>query len=315
MVNDTLLACVKEGATIINAARAGIVDEDALRKARREKSIRFLNDVYPKDEPGPKSVAEIADIMLPHLGASTTEANYKAARRAAEELIDLDEKGITSFIVNRDIPEGLDESYCELANTLARLCRCLVGRDATPKLVETSFYGTLEQYGKWLLVPIVAGIWDDFDRSVDYGAGRKYLDEMGIDYVNRPIDTTKGYENSITVDMTAVARSGELRSVSIRGTVAEGVLMVSRINEFNKLWFEPTGHTVMFIYDDRPGVLGAIGVKLASRDVNIEDVRNPHDPKTNHSLAIMKINKAPSAQLIDEIADEIKAISAFTIKL
>jgi len=253
--------------------------------------------------------------MLPHLGASTVEANYNAAKRAAEELIDLDFKGITSFIVNRDIPEGLDESYCELANTLARMCRCMVGRNATPKLVETSFYGVLQPFSDWLLVPIVAGIWEDFDRSMDFQAARKYLEEMGIEHVNRKIDLSKGYESSITVDMTATLEAGILRKVSIRGTVAEGVLIVSRIDEFNKLWFEPVGYTVMFMYDDRPGVLGAIGMKLAGLGINIEDVRNPHDPKTNRSLAIMKVNRRVPDDVVQNIAAEIKAISAFSIKL
>jgi D-3-phosphoglycerate dehydrogenase / 2-oxoglutarate reductase len=315
MVNTALLERVKPGVTIVNCARAGIVDEDALRAAKAAKPIRFLNDVYPKDAEGAKSVADIADIMLPHLGASTHEANYNAARRAAEQLIDFDTKGITSFIVNRDIPEGLDESYCELANTLARLCRCLLGRGATPRSIQTSFYGSLEPYADWLLVPIVAGIWDDFDRAMDNAAGKRFLHEMGIEYLNRETDPSKGFENSITVEMTGVLGAAEIRSVSVRGTVAESVLMVSRINEFDKLWFEPLGHSVMFLYDDRPGVLGAIGTKLAARGINIEDVRNPHDARTNHSLAIMKVNRDVPEDVIRQIRDEIQALAAFGLKL
>jgi D-3-phosphoglycerate dehydrogenase len=77
------------------------VNEDDLRALKAEKKIRFLNDVYPKDEEGPKSVADIADIMVPHLGASTREANCKAAELAARQLIDLDDRGIGNAVVNR----------------------------------------------------------------------------------------------------------------------------------------------------------------------------------------------------------------------
>lgn len=315
LVGEKLLSLMKENAAIINCARAGIVDEDALRKAKAKKKLRFLNDVYPSDAEGKKSVRDIADVMLPHLGASTFEANFRAAKRAAEQLIDMDYKGITSFIVNRDIPEGLDELYCELANTLARLCRCLVGRNSALKQIETSFYGSLERYADWLIVPIVAGVWDDFEMSMDFRAARTYLDDMGIEYVNRQIDSKKGYESSITIDMTGDVGSGNLRRVSVRGAVAEGILIVSQINEFNKLWFEPTGHTVMFLYDDRPGILGAIGVRLAGGGINIEDVRNPHDHKTNRSLAIMKVNQRVPDELIRHISAEISALSAFSIKL
>lgn len=101
MVNAQLIGQMKTGATLINCARAGIVNEADLRAAKAEKKLRFLNDVYAKDEEGPKSVADIADIMVPHLGASTREANHKAAELAAKELIDLDEKGIDKAVVNK----------------------------------------------------------------------------------------------------------------------------------------------------------------------------------------------------------------------
>jgi D-3-phosphoglycerate dehydrogenase len=91
--------------------------------------------------------------------------------------------------------------------------------------------------------------------------------------------------------------------------------MIARINEFDKLYFEPAGHIVFFIYADRPGVLGAIGQHLASAGVNIEDVRNPHDAKTNRSLAIMRTNVVVSETLMNQISGEIKALSAFSISL
>jgi D-3-phosphoglycerate dehydrogenase len=192
MVNADLLSAMKDGATIVNCARAGIIDEAALRELKEKKNLRFLNDVYPKDEAGEKSIADVADLMLPHLGASTFEANEKAARRAAEQLIDFDSKGITSFIVNRDIPEGLDEAYCKLANTLSRVCRRMIGDNTPLQRIETTFYGDLEQYANWLLVPIVSGVFNDFDRSMDHQSAHAYLKEMGIEYINRDIRLPKG---------------------------------------------------------------------------------------------------------------------------
>lgn len=315
MVGSSLLSLVKDGATLVNCARAGIVDEDAIREAKAARNLRFLNDVYSKDQEGEKTVADIADIMLPHLGASTREANHNAARRAAEQLIDLDEKGITSFIVNRDIPEGLDEAYCELAYTLAKLCRSLIGRETSLKLMETSIYGYLAPFSDWLLVPMVAGIWEDFEPTLDFKAAHKHLEEMGIDYANRIVDASKGYEASITIDLTSSVDTHNLRSVSVRGTVAESTLMVSRINEFDRLYFEPTGHSVMFVYDDRPGVIGTIGLELAAAGINIEDMRNPHDTDSNRSLAILKVNKAVSNEVLDVIGDKIQAVSAFCVTL
>lgn len=100
MVDSEFLQQMKDGATIVNCARAGIINEDDLRAVKNEKSLRFLNDVYAADAEGEKSVADIADLMMPHLGASTEESNRNAARRSAEQLIELDRAGESEYIVN-----------------------------------------------------------------------------------------------------------------------------------------------------------------------------------------------------------------------
>jgi D-3-phosphoglycerate dehydrogenase len=311
LVNESLLSRMKEGATLINCARAGVLDEAALRKIKPLKKLRFLNDVYPADAEGPKSVADIADLMVPHLGASTVEANTNAARRAAEELIELDDKGITSFIVNRDVPEGLDEAYGQLAYTITKLGRHLLGPSVQLKTIETSFYGSLAPFGDWLMIPIVTALGEKLERPTDCKLARQYLKDMGIEVVNREPDASKGFENSMTIDLIGTLDADNLRRVSIRGTVVEGVLMLSRINDFDKLYFEPRGPTVFFIYDDRPGVLGQIGVSLAGADINIEDVRNPHHMKVNQSLVIMRLNKPVPEAVMADISRRIKSLAAF----
>ena len=315
MINASLLSNMKTGATLVNCARAGIINEDDLRQIKEEKGIRFLNDVYAKDAEGPKTVADIADIMLPHLGASTKEANLNAARLAAKELIEYDEKGIASYVVNREIPHGLDEEYADLAYTLTRLCRQVVGKENKLKLIETSFYGSLKPFADWLLVPILAALSEEFDRSMDAHAALKYLHDMGIDYEDRDTDDRKRFENSITVDLICSMDKDRLLRASVRGTVAEGNIMVARINDFDKLYFEPKGHVVMFTYDDRPGVLGQIGEALGEAGVNIDDVRNPHDSKAEKSIAIFKVNKPVSNETIASVADLIQAHTAFYIGL
>jgi D-3-phosphoglycerate dehydrogenase len=310
LVGVKLLGLMRKGATIINCARFGIVDEDALRAVKAEKGLRYLNDVYPKDEAGPKSMTDIADIMLPHLGANTHEANFVAAQRAAQELIDLDEKGDMSCIVNRDIPEGLERAYCELAYNLASLVRQLAGTQAPIKMMETSFYGALAPFSKWLTVSILSGIWHDFDRYNDYKAAVKFVKEMGIELVNRDANTEKGYGNAVTIDLTVEQPNATLKSFSIRGTVTEGVQTVSRIDEFDRLYFEPSGATLFCLYEDRPGVIASISRKLADAGINIEDMRNPHNAKTSRSLAIIKLNQPISEDLVKVIRADITAHSA-----
>ena len=307
LIGEKYIGSMKEGATIVNCARFGIVDEDALRAVKEEKKLRYLNDVYAKDEAGPKSMSDLADLMLPHLGASTFEANFNAAQRAAQELIDLDEKGDMSCVVNRDIPEGLERAYCELAYNIASLIRQVSGSAAPIKRIETSFYGTLAKFDKWLTVSVLSGVWKDFDRYNDYKAALKFVEEMGIELVNRETDGEKGYGDAITIDLVVERPNAELKEYSIRGTVTEGVQTVSRIDEFDRLYFEPVGATLFCLYNDRPGVIATIARKLADADINIEDMRNPHNKKSARSLAIIRISEPISDDLLKVIKAEIEA--------
>ncbi len=316
LVSTRLLALMQPGARIVNCARAGIVDEAALRAVKAEKRLRYLTDVYPKDEPGPKSVADIADLMLPHLGASTHEANFTAAKRAAEELIDLDVRGATAYIVNRDVPEGLDKAYCDLAFACARLTRAMAGRSAPIKMIETSFYGQLEPFADWLLPALISGIWEGGERLGDHKAALRFLKDHGIEYVNRAVDPDKGFQNSITLDLIVEEGSHHrLKRTSVRGTVTESRLMIARINEFDRLYFEPSGQMLFCIYDDRPGVVAAVSRRLADLGVNIEDMRNPHDLRTNRSLLIFKLNQSVSPDFVATLGQEIDALSAIAISL
>lgn len=313
-INAELLASMKQGATLINCARDSIIDEHALRRVKAEKKLRFLNDVYAKDEAGEKSVTDIADIMMPHLGANTEEANYNAAKRAAEELIDLDQKGLTSFIVNRDIPEGLDRTYCELAYDLASLAHKLADKDQPIKFIETGIFGQLSPFANWLVVPIVAGINNEFDRLSDPKSALSFMKETGIVYT--PLSTTDSpYVNSIQINLAVEMKDRTLKTVSVRGTVAEGMRMISSIDEFDKLYVEPAGVMLFFTYKDRPGVIATISRALATRDINIEDMRNPHHATSQRSLAILCVSRAPSQEIIDAIAADISAESAVCVEL
>ena len=315
IVNEKLFSVMKPGAVLVNCARAGIVNEADLRAAKSAKGIRYLNDVYPKDAEGEKPIADIADIMMPHLGASTYEANETAALRSAQQIIDFDEKGVTSYVVNRDIPAGLDPSYCDLATTLAVLARGLIGRDLALRRIETSFYGHLAPFDKWLVLSILGGLWEDIDRSTDYALAMKWLAENEVQFVNREADSNKNYDNSMTIELSAVNEKNELVTASVRGTVGENVKMIARINEFDRLYWVPTKRSLFFGYKDRPGVIGAIGQKLAKAGINIEDMRNPHSQATGDSLAILNVSPAAPEALVKEIAAEISATLACAVNL
>ena len=311
MINKKLFELMKPGAVLVNCARAGVINEDDLRAVKKEKKITFCNDVYPKDAPGEKSVADIADIMLPHLGASTKEANFNAAKKAAEQTIAYFEKGITNCVVNKGIPDGLDAKYQELAFVLAKLTRNYLGAEASPHQIETSFYGNLEQFSKWMLAPIVAGIAPEFDIYQDASDAEAFLTDRGIVVNNRETDTDKKYGESMTIDL--FEGKDTIRKVSVRGTIVENNLMISRLNDFDKLYLEASGNNLFVEYTDKPGVIGKIASILGTNSINIIDIRAPQNLDADKALTVIKTSVPASDEIIRQIADEVGALNAFSV--
>lgn len=314
MVNAALLGLCKPGAVIVNCARAEIINEADLRALKKEKKLGFCNDVYPEDAPGPKSTADIADVMLPHLGANTMEANLNAARRAAEQLVAYVERGVTTYVVNKGVPDGLDEKYQQLAYHVAYVGRALLGAERPIRQIECSFYGDLHKFAKWFLPPIVAAVATDVKSVDDPKDAEEYLAGKGIAVRIRETDAGKQYGNSMTVDLVGGA-ADSLTQVSVRGTIAEGNLMVSRINDFDKLYFTPAGNSLIAIYEDRPGVLAKIAAAIAAAGINIEDIRCPHDLKGIMSIAVVKTNKPVPAATVERIRQEVGAQTVASVTI
>ncbi|MCK5844766.1 MAG: ACT domain-containing protein [Victivallales bacterium] len=311
MINKKLFELMKTGTVLINCARAGILNESDLREVKKTKKIIFCNDVYSKDAPGDKSVADIADIMLPHLGASTVEANFNAAKRAAEQTIDYFEKGVTNCVVNKGVPDGLDAKYQELACALAKLARNYLGTDKSPHQISTSFYGELEKYGKWLLVPIVAGLSPDFDIFMDASDAQEFLKERGIVVENREVDDMKKYGEAMTIDL--FEGDATIAKASMRGTIAENHLMISRVNDFDKLYLEASGEIFFVEYADEPGVIGKIASVLGDNDINIVDLRAPQSADASRALAVIKTNKPVTEKVKNEVEQAVNTINAFNV--
>ncbi len=114
----------------------------------------------------------------------------------------------------------------------------------------------------------------------------------------------------MTIDMFGVNEKKEVVKSSVRGTVGEHLKMIARINEFDRLYWVPTSEALFLEYKDRPGVIGVIGHRLAEAGM-----RNPHNPTTGRSLAILSVNKPIGQALLKSISEEIEANIAHSVTL
>jgi len=313
MINKEYFSLMKDGAMLVNCARAEVINENDLREIKQNKNLILCNDVYPKDSAGKKSIADIADIMLPHLGASTKEANYNAAKRSAEQIIAYFERGVSKYVVNKQVPDGLNAQYQNLAYQTAVIARNFLGVDLPVHSIACSFYGKLNRYAKWFYAPVIAGICKDFDANDDIQDAEEYLQAKGITFISRDVDDNKLYGNSITIDL--MQGQNTISKVSVRGTIAEGNLMISRINNFDKLYFEPEGHSLIVAYKDRPGVLSSITKACAEADINIIDIRAPQEIGAKHAITIIKVDTPVPNCVIKQIKATVKPQVAFAVNI
>ncbi len=312
MVNAELISRMKDGAVLINCSRYGVVDEEALAAAKAAgKTIGYLTDVHPKDAAGEKPSAAVADLLLPHLGAHTREANTKAAKRAAEQMVAYFSDGDTSCVVNGESPNGLNPAHLQLAFLLAALAR-KAGGNKPIRRVECTFYGNLRVFRKWFTAPILEGLLPHAEKGLMPPAAEESLREHGIVFKAREPKDDKPYEDSITLDVV-MEDEGEYFNTSVRGVVTEGIPMVSRLNNFNGLYADLRGTTIFLHYKDRPGIIATIGSALYSNGINIDNIAAPADHSTQEALAVLKTNKPVSDELLNKIAGEIDAITAFSL--
>ena len=312
MVDAKLMGMMKEGAVLVNCARYGVVDEEALRDLKKQgRKIFYCTDVHPKDVAAMQPSADVADVMLPHLGANTREANKAAAMRAASQMIAYFAEGDTSCVINAEMPADLNPAHLKMAAMLGKLCYLAAG-GKTIRKIECTFYNNLRIYRKWFTPWILQGAVPGAEHGLMPAAAETSLREHRIEFKAREPMDDKLYDDSLTLDLFT-EQNGEQTCTSVRGMVVDGVPVVSRIDAFSHLYAALPGHTLVFRYTDRPGVIATIGGMLSAEKVNIDNIVAPADAASGDALAVIKTNKPVPEQLVQNIAAAVQAKLAFAL--
>ncbi len=314
LINAELINKMKDGAMLINCSRYGVVDEDAIRAARAAgKNIIYCTDVHPKDTAAMQPSADVADLMLPHLGANTKEANKNAAMQAARQMVDYFTSGDTSCVINAERPADLHPAQLQLASMLGKLCY-QAGGCKPIRRVECTFYNNLRSFRKWFTPWILQGTVPGAEQGLMPAAAETSFREHGIVYKAREPKDDKLYDDALTIDIHMEVDGQQIIS-SVRGMVVDGTPVVSRIAEFEHLYAALAGNTIVLRYADRPGVVAAIGQALSLAGINIDNIVAPTDHKSGDSLAVIKTNMPISDDQLQAIAKTISAKLAFAISM
>ena len=316
LIGAEALRKVKPTVHIINAARGGIVDEQALYDALVEGRVAGAGvDVYAK-EPCTDSILFTLDsvVATPHLGASTDEAQEKAGIAVAKsvrqalagELVP-DAVNVKGGIIAEDV-----RPFIDLAEHLGRL-----GTTMAPSAVAKV---TVEALGE-----LSASDVSVLELAVLKGMFSVLVDDP-VSYVNAPVlAADRGVEATLVTEGDSPDHRSLVRvrlacsdgnSLVVAGTVA-GPRDTEKLVAIDDLDLDLplSEHMLVFAYEDKPGVVGVVGQVLGAAGVNIANMQVGRDAATSQALIALTVDSAVDAATVEKIAAEIEASMGSAIDL
>jgi D-3-phosphoglycerate dehydrogenase len=308
LINRDVMLKAKPSLRIINVARGGIVDEQALADCVRDGIIAGAAvDVFSVEPCTSSPMFEVDSIVVtPHLGASTREAQDKAGDTIADMVLLALAGDFVPFAVNVDASEANEtlRPFLPLAERLGRLFASLVasGGQAGTQTLEVCAEGDISGYDTRILT--LAALKGYFgaasDEPVTYVNAPQLAAQSGLEIRETKTAVSPDFVNLITL------RCGHH---SISGTLV-GRRSEHRIVMIDEHHFDvpPADHMLMVKNDDRPGVIGTVGTLLGAAGINIADmdVGRASVPGT----ATMLI--APTAMIPSEVLTQLRSAPGIT---
>jgi D-3-phosphoglycerate dehydrogenase len=283
LVGADVLAKAKPGIRIVNAARGGILDEEALLDALRSGQVGGAAlDVFSSEPCTDSPLFELPNVVVtPHLGASTHEAQDKAGVTIAEQVNLALAGDFVPFAVNVAATEvsELVRPFLALAEQLGRAFACL--NDGIPDRLEVEYQGGLAGANTAILtLAVLKGVFAaGTEEPVSYVNAPQLADERGLEVREASIATTRDYVNLMTL------RSGEH---SLAGTLS-GPRSEPRIVMVDDHVVEvpPAEHMLVVRNDDRPGMIGVVGTALGEAGVSISSMAVGPSRTGNTALMVL----------------------------
>ena len=319
LIGEKELALVKPGLRIVNAARGGLVDEQALADAIREGRVAGAGlDVFAT-EPLTESPLFAFDnvVVTPHLGASTVEAQDKAGLAVARSVRLALRGEFVPDAVNVRAGGPVDEEVrplLPLAEKLGRVFTAVAGGVAAGVTVEARGEIAGRDLGvlrlaatKGLFAPIV-------DERVTYVNATQLAAGRGVE-VRLATGEDAGEHASLVMVHGALPDG---RTVEVAGTLTtvgtREVAWLVGIDGFD-LDLPADGILVFFAYTDRPGVVGSIGTAFGGAGINIAAMRVARRAAGGEALMALTVDSAVSPELLSRVGATIGASRAATADL
>lgn len=287
----------KKNLRIVNCARGGLINEDALYDALKDGKIAGAAiDVYekePKEAPGgaefKHKFLELDNVVLtPHLGASTAEAQENVGIAIAEQVV----SALKGDMVNAVNLQGLQveniallSPYLSLAKTMGKLYYQIEKQPV--EKVEVMYCGEIAaKETKLVTLSFLSGLLEPItEDKVNFVNVESLVKEFGIEVIESTTNEIDYYTNLVTVTVT-----NKDKSLVFAGTVfgKEEVRIVNFVGY--EVEFVPTQYVLAVQNIDQPGVIGSIGTILGEAGVNIATMKVSRNRKENKAVMIINID-------------------------
>jgi D-3-phosphoglycerate dehydrogenase / 2-oxoglutarate reductase len=317
LINADAIAKMKPTVRIINCARGGTIDEEALAEALKAGKIAGAAlDVFSSEPLGESPLKALGKeiVLTPHLGASTEEAQVNVAIDVAEQIRDVllglpARSAVNIPGLRPDVLEQL-KPYLQLAETLGNMVGQLAG--GRIESLNIGLRGELAtNQSQPIVIAALKGLLSHaLQERVNYVNANIEAKERGIRVVETRDASVKDYTGSL--QLTA---KGSLGEHSVTGALlGDDEIRITSINDF-PVNVPPNRYMLFTLHRDMPGIIGNIGSLLGGFNVNIASMQVGRKIVRGDAVMVLSIDDP----LPDNLLDEIKKVSgirdAYTVTL
>lgn len=301
IISSKEFAIMKKGARLINCARGGIINEEALAKAVKDGIVGGAAiDVFTKEPPFENPLLELDRVVVtPHLGASTEEAQINVAVSVAEQIVNalkgLPVKNAINMPYVKPDMMKIIEPYLPLAEKMGRLSTQLIGGNY--EKVEVSYSGELaEKDVAPLTLAVLKGLLEPFlGAGVNYVNAPVIANERKIKVTESKSKTAEGYPSQITVKLS---RKGEEKLVS--GSIIGKEARIVQIDAY-RIDVIPSNYMIVAKHEDRPNIIGPCCMILGRNSINIAGMQVGRITRGGEAIMVLNIDSEVNNGILDEI--------------
>ncbi len=308
MISDDQFALMKPTAFIVNVARGGLIDEDALYRALTTGTIAGAGlDVFVTEPPTESPLLSLPNVIVtPHLGASTDEAQEKAGVSVAKSVRLALSGELVPDAVN--VAGGIIDPYVRPGIPLVeKLGQVFSGLSHSPLTsVDVEVRGELVEFDVSVLkLAALKGIFTNIvSETVSYVNAPLLAEQRGIEVRLITDSVSEEYRNLIT--LRGALSDGS--QISVSGTLT-GTKQIEKIVEINGYDVEvPVAeHLIVMIYDDRPGIVAIYGHEFGEANINIAGMQIARTSAGGKALSVLTVDSRVPEGLLEKVRVAINA--------